>query len=61
MWVNPGQLTQNSELFPAHAMDFLEEIHVKTSVKFMGNKFHVSLFLQSSVCVFSCLFFTGLG
>ncbi len=27
---------QNSELFPVHVMDFLEKIHVKTYIKFMG-------------------------
>lgn len=31
-WVIPWQLTQSSELFPVHFIDFLEKTHVKTSI-----------------------------
>lgn len=34
--VIPCQLTQNSDLFPVHDVDFLEKNHVEISIRFMG-------------------------
>lgn len=35
IWVTPRQLAQNPEPFPVHVMDFVKEIHVENSIKFM--------------------------